>query len=392
MNVNSNPLWHLTDPKQWWSELSPIDCDRIWHQSQNFSTSVACWNAYLNQLGLQVILPRFREEWHTAKPGLAVAHFASCWEVVNGFSIIVDQTRFIIIPSEAIDCSELRVPQEWIDIPNWAGDYYLALQINLDAGEVRVWGYATHEQFKARGRYDQGDRTYSLDETELITDLSALTIARQLCPQEPTRAMITPLPFLPLSQAESLLERLGNAANPIPRLSVPFPLWGALLAHSGWRQQLYQRRLGIAQPGSVRHWLQTTVSFVAQQLGWEKVNVHPSEVGARGVVTEDAVGTMLARSLTICDRPYELRLISQGDDADNVWRFELHPGILGTSIPAGFKLRLLTEDLQPFENNEDIALTPVDLLFVEVALAPGEGLVWEIEPSPDDFEREILRF
>jgi hypothetical protein len=65
---------------------------------------------------------------------------------------------------------------------------------------------------------------------------------------------------------------------------------------------------------------------------------------------------------------------------------------MGARIPSGFKLRLLTEDLQDFENNEDVATTAVDHLFVEVALEPGEGLVWEIEPMPENYDREILRF
>jgi hypothetical protein len=53
---------------------------------------------------------------------------------------------------------------------------------------------------------------------------------------------------------------------------------------------------------------------------------------------------------------------------------------------------LLTEDLQPFENNEDTAINPVDMLYVEVILEPGEGLVWETEPVAEDYEQEVLRF
>ncbi|MCY7368279.1 MAG: DUF1822 family protein, partial [Chamaesiphon sp.] len=62
------------------------------------------------------------------------------------------------------------------------------------------------------------------------------------------------------------------------------------------------------------------------------------------------------------------------------------------NIPCGVKLRLLTEDLLPFANHEDIALTATDRLFLEVRVSPGDGLVWETEPQPDLFDREILRF
>jgi len=56
--------------------------------------------------------------------------------------------------------------------------------------------------------------------------------------------------------------------------------------------------------------------------------------------------------------------------------FELRNSSVGEPIPHGFKLRLLTEDLQPFENNEATATKPVDKLYIQVALEPGEGLVW----------------
>ena len=80
------------------------------------------------------------------------------------------------------------------------------------------------------------------------------------------------------------------------------------------------------------------------------------------------------------------------DLANNVWRFELSSLAPGGLIPTGVTLRLLTEDLQPFENNEDTATAPVEQLYIEVALESGEGIVWEIEPTPEDYDREILRF
>jgi hypothetical protein len=96
--------------------------------------------------------------------------------------------------------------------------------------------------------------------------------------------------------------------------------------------------------------------------------------------------------LAIADHPYELRVFSHRTDGTLIWRFELRSTHSNRLIPAGFKLRLLNEALQPFENNEDAATIPSDLLYVEVSLAEGEGLVWEIDPLPDNYEREILRF
>ena len=61
-------------------------------------------------------------------------------------------------------------------------------------------------------------------------------------------------------------------------------------------------------------------------------------------------------------------------------------------VPEGVTLRLLTEDLQPFANNEVTAAEPVESLYVDVALSPGEGIVWATEPEADAYESEILRF
>ncbi len=100
----------------------------------------------------------------------------------------------------------------------------------------------------------------------------------------------------------------------------------------------------------------------------------------------------ISRRLAIAGQIYELTITPQGEIDAPYWRFELRNATVGATIPGGFKLRLLTEDLQPFPNNEDIATTAVEQLYVEVALEPGEGIVWEIEPLPENYEREILKF
>lgn len=58
----------------------------------------------------------------------------------------------------------------------------------------------------------------------------------------------------------------------------------------------------------------------------------------------------------------------QGQPHITYWRFELRHTIIGAAIPGGLKLRLLTEDLQPFPNNEDMATTAMEQLYIEVAL------------------------
>jgi Protein of unknown function (DUF1822) len=215
-------------------------------------------------------------------------------------------------------------------------------------------------------------------------------VARELCPEESTRSTIQQLPTIPQQQAQNLIDRLGNPEILTPRLAIPFQLWGALIEHGGWRQSLYQRRLGLPEQWSVLQWLQSGVSQVAETVGWGELHLELS-AGARGI-EETQPQQALSRQLAIAGQIYELLITPQGEPEATIWRFELRNIAVGAAIPGGFKLRLLTEDLQSFPNNEDIAITAVEQLYVEVSLEPGEGIVWEIEPLPENYDREILKF
>jgi len=381
----------FANPTQLWLELSQTARANAWQQSQCFRMPSCRWNAYLNQSCLSTFLPWLREEQEPqATPWPNSVALASFWGVVNGTAITLGTTRLVLLPTETIDLSELRVPQEWVDIPSWAADYYLAAQVNPDDGWVQIWGYATHQQLKTSGSYDPSDRTYCLESDGLIQDINVLWVARQ-CLEEPTRREIAPLPALPLAQAENLLQRLGNPDIITPRLAVPFELWGALLEHGGLRQRLYELRQGLPEQWSILQWLRTGVSDFGQQVGWGRIELQPNLAGVRGV-KQAPTSPVLSRQLAITGQQYELQVLPVGNPEERIWRFELRHAALGERIPGGFKLRLLTEDLEAFENNEDIATTAVDQLYIEVTLQPGEGLVWEIEPIPENYDREILRF
>lgn len=382
----------LTNPTHLWLEIPEAEQAKIWQQSQAFSTDNRRWTAYLNRLSLNAFLPWLREEHApsaTAMPDLKA--LPSIWEVVNGTGISLGSSRMVLIPTETLDLSELRVPQEWVDIPSWSADYYLGVQVNLEEGCLRIWGYATHAQLKKQGTYDAGDRAYCLDGQNLISNLNILWLAQQICPEEVTRLETAPLPELAIEQTKNLLQRLGNPRLILPRLAVPFQIWGALLEHGGWRQRLYEQRQGQQQQWSIRQWMQTGVSDFAQKFGWGSVDLQSSFAGARGTAQETALPHFV-RKLTIDGQRYELRLQPKGNIEDSIWRFELRNEIGGERIPSGFKLLLLTEDLQPFDGNQAKATTPVNRLYVEVALGEGEGLVWQIEPTPEDFASEILYF
>ncbi len=382
----------FTETSQVLLEIEPDETIQAWQQTAKFTTPNNRWNAYLNCLSLNILLPWLREEY---APEASVfpnnSSLASFWEITNGTAINCQAGRIVIIPSESIDLSEMRIPQEWVDIPTWAAEYYIAVQVEPEEGWLRIWGYTTHAQLKAKGIYDASDRTYSLSQEDVFANINLLWIARQLCPDEVIRAEIPLLPALPPTQAENLLQRLANPEIFMPRMAVPFTTWGALLENSDRRQKLYQLRQGMPAEFSVLDWMQRGVSDLAENIGWGKMEIQPSFGGARSSEFAERV-TALVRELTIDGGKYELLVSPKVNSTAYIWRIELRNADKSELIPAGFKLRLLTEDLQAFENNEDIATTAVEHLFIEVALTPGEGLVWEVEPTPMESNGEILKF
>jgi Protein of unknown function (DUF1822) len=357
------------------------------HSAMAYSNPGSRWCAAVNQACLSAVLAWIQSEQdRSAQIWTNAANRASFWEVVNGGAIDLHGRRLVLIPTTAIDFAELQVPQEWVDLPSWAGDYYLSIYVDLDDLEIQVLGYATHRQLQQQGEYDPLDRTYHLPGDSLITDLNVLWLTQQLCPTEVYRSPLNILPPLPLVQAENLLLRLGEPNQLRSRLAIPFILWGAIMEHGGWRQQLYRHRLGLPEPWSIADWWEAGISQFAQQLGWETVTLEPSLVLARSA--NQMAPKILLRQLMISGQPYQLRVFPTGND---LWRFELH-STSTNPIPPGTKLRLLTEDLLAFDNNEDLALAETDRLYLEVRVNQGDGLVWETTPQPDLFDREILRF
>ena len=366
-------------------ELDRSTVERAWSQ-RGSANAFSQWQSYLNQIVLNTFLPWLQEE--LKGESLQVSQID--WELVNGTAINIEDARLLLVPSEAEDLSELRVPQEWIDIPAYRADYYLAVQVNVDAGYIRIWGYTTHQRLKNNGNFDRSDRTYSLSDDEIITDINALWVARELCPDEVTQAAIESVTELNPDRVESLIERLGSQAQLLPRLAVPFTTWAGLIQNPTWCRRLIAARRGTPVKTPVLQWLQQGLTDLTT-VGWRAIEMSPSASGARGASAEAAVGAVgLAKKLAIAEQPYELRILPLAEAGG--WRFELCCLTPGCMIPEGFKLRLLTEDLESFEGNEDIATEPVEKLCLEVDLEPGEALVWQIEPIPDNYRPEVLQF
>ena len=180
----------------------------IWQQSRSFPTNWGRWNAYLNHLCLETCL-----DWLKAErlPSAKAETEPSLWEMVNGAIVTVDKIRIALIPTEAVDRSQIEVAQEWVDVPSWAADYYLAVQIAPNSQELAIYGYTTHQQLKTQGTYDPQDRTYCLDVEDLIPDLNALWLSYPRYTTSQTRA--------PLDSLTRFRSRPSRAINRPPRKS-----------------------------------------------------------------------------------------------------------------------------------------------------------------------------
>lgn len=264
----------LSSPTELWLEISPTAQNQAWQHSQSFLTPSGRWNAYLNQLCLSTFLPWLQaEQAPEAKVWTDITACSSFWEVANGTAIAIDTKRLVLIPDKTFETRELCVPQEWVDISSWAGDYYLAVQVDLEGKWMRVWGYTTHEQLKTAGSYEPDERTYCLNASEVIQDLNVLWVVRQLCPNEQTRAALAPLPTLSATQTENLWQRLKSPAVSTTRLELPFPVWGALLEQEDWQQHLVrqpredtQRKTVTQVSANLSQWFQNIF-----EEGWQAI-------------------------------------------------------------------------------------------------------------------------
>lgn len=284
-------------------ELSAVFTDQIWltiphreimlvaEQSRAYSNESARHTALLNQWCLTGFIDWAREnleldEVPTVWP--SEAELPSIWELVNGTVVALGNKRLVLLPSDALDTEELTVPQEWVDCPEWRADYYLAVQVNAEAGWMQIWGYTSHRTLKTKGTYDPIYHTYALERDLLVSDIDILWVACSLALNETVE--IESIPALSAAEVNRFCEQLSQPTPYSPRLDVGFQVWAALIANDAWRQRLYQTRLdrsgavptvrdsavistNILQPlqqsvVNAALWLQGEVDQVAQELSW----------------------------------------------------------------------------------------------------------------------------
>lgn len=342
----------FAEPTEWWLEIPPSV--RESGQLSQLYTTHSSRRAYINYTCLSVLLPWLQAEYALeATVWPSFTDLAALWEVVNGTAIMLGKRRLVLVPTETIDDSNLEIPQEWVDIPSWVADYYLAVQFQLDEPWMRVWGYTTHQELKTMGSYDPSDRTYCMDAQNLTRDLHAFRLICQFCLEEQTQAEVVSLPELPVAQAENLIQQLGSSSVIFPRLAVPFILWGALLERQEWRQRLCQQRqtnqrhdvVIVKPPVHLTQWLQN--SFEA---GWQPLKalfIEPENLALSFRAASDANRFEVTRCKLIDLELHQAVVLLVGLEAEADERVrigvQLYPTRGNPYVPAQLSLSLLSQ-------------------------------------------------
>ncbi len=223
----------LSIPKEYQTE--------IWDKLQGYSYPTAKWTAYLNRLTLEFIIPYFKQTYDCE---IALAPIPrnpdSVWEYVTGFALTIDGNRVIVIPDET-DSDEFEIPFEWVDIPSWAGEYYLAVQIRPDNGWLRVFGFTTHQQIKQKAEYDSVMKTYTLSQEQIIDDMEVLLTSLAIASNQ--KVAVPALTVIATPQQNQYLNTLKQPKLYSPRLELSAEHWATVVSDDDLRERLWQMRI-----------------------------------------------------------------------------------------------------------------------------------------------------
>jgi hypothetical protein len=234
----------------------------------------------LNQICEAVILPYMHEFLpHVSRFNLQ----DELWSLgLNGIGLESDQVRLVFLCSEAWDLDALQVPQEWVDIPDFVADYYVAVQVDLEDAWVRLWGGTTHKTLKEQGHFNAGRRTYTLERSFLTEALSSIWLQQKHFPQTARRGEVLPLVAPNLDQLTQAWDTMNAPLSLLALRQIAFPVWASILTRPEWRQRAIAH-LNPTHQFSPDPIVQLSQWFDHQfEQGWQAINqlINPELVGA----------------------------------------------------------------------------------------------------------------
>jgi Protein of unknown function (DUF1822) len=331
------------DPQTLWLEITPADLDRATPNPQLYANPTGIHNALLSQLCLDKFQAWLHDREINHRVSFTADELPQIWDVISGGAIEIDLTRIILIPSDLLDRDELRVPQEWVDLPNLLGDYYLGVQVDLESGSIDISGFTSHRSLKQRGRYSSLDRSYSLDRDFLVPDLDLLWISAELALA--ARTTVPELPNIALESALDSIQALSTPSPYSPRLMLDFERWGAILNNPNLRSQLYQTRLSkmaidcAPVPLQLGAWLrQEFTNAIAN--GWQSYQAVPTRNPNQAIERSKLVNLQIdLHQETVV---LLIGIIPESNDIIRVL-VRVHPAIGARHLPPQLQLSYLDE-------------------------------------------------
>lgn len=344
----STPLIDL-NPDHLWIEFSPSEIQASEKPMQ--SHPLAQKNSFLNQISSHKIQQWLAEELGGKLfPRLSFPEkdLPSIWEFVNGTSLTIGNQRLVIIPSEGTDLEALEVPQEWVDIAGWEADYYLAVQVEPEANWLRVWGYTTYQQLKAKGYYNAISKTYELERQDLIEEINVMLSDEKWNHSESSPPNVSP------EKVQSLIQEHCQQPGYSLRMLMPFPEWAYFLSHGVWRKQIYQHRLrGVTETSPLQQVWQKTGSWLADQSkqGWHSVekvlgSQHSLAYQVRNHPSfpEDAAAKIIDLGIELKQSAFALLVAQVPTENQKVLVYvQVHPVGENAHLPPNLQLELLDE-------------------------------------------------
>lgn len=204
-----------------------------------------------------------------------IDYLEASWSAVTGTAIALDSMKIAVIPQDTSDIAGISIPREWVDIPQWTPDYYIAAQVDLERKTIWLWGYAHSSTVRKEGNLDRTHQHYNLPLEKMSIDLELFGITHQLLqsPQPNTQDSSTPRKI----DKQEALKKLSEPSPFSPRLNLPFEDWSALIGDRQWCQELYKQRCPKARSQSsssvtkLLHWLKSEVSSTIDS-GWKELN------------------------------------------------------------------------------------------------------------------------
>ncbi len=277
-------------PHHGWIDLSTIELFPSIVPISNQERTCIFSQVELNQLCLAAV-----KYWLKDSVDLQVETVFPCWfqgheqieftaRLVNGFALQIGQTKVVFITSEAVDLAEFEIPQEWVDLPNWAADYYVPIQVDLVGGFLHLWSFVTYKDLKYRAELDRIFHNYHIDRVDVVDNLDLLWSSCELHQSLEVTAHQIQLPEMDLltsATAKQSISQLDLANSRLsPRLNLPFAKWGAILDnpellkiylnHSIDANQVLKSTAIDLQVANLRQWIESGKTALSS--GWQSID------------------------------------------------------------------------------------------------------------------------